>query len=85
MGPAKSYSRSGLIDMPAPKRVIVEMVSLGNVVKVMAICEDTGREVSIVGDPKAPKKQLEALAVRKLTYVMEKEDKDRPAGRGFTV
>lgn len=71
--------------MPAPKRIIVEMIPLGNVVKVTAVCEDTGREVSIVGDPKAGQKQLEALAVRKLTYVMEKEDKKGPSGRGFSV
>ena len=53
--------------------------------KVSAICEDTGREVSIVGDPKAGKAALEALAVRKLKYVMSKEDKAQPKRRGFEI
>ena len=52
--------------MPAPRNIIIEFVTLGNFVKVCAICEDTGTEVSIVGDPKASKSELEALAVRKL-------------------
>lgn len=54
--------------------------------KVCAICEDTGTEVSIVGDPKASKPELEALAVRKLNYVMGKDDADKgPSRRGIEV
>ena len=71
--------------MPVPRRIIIEFAPLGNVVKVSAICEDTGREVSIVGDRNAGKAELEALAVRKLKYVMSKEDETAPRRRGIEV
>lgn len=71
--------------MPVPRNIIIEFVPVGNFVKVCAVCEDTGREVSIVGDPKASKSDLEALAVRKLKYVMSKEDPKPVAKRGFEV
>ena len=67
--------------MPAPRNIIIEFVTLGNFVKVCAICEDTGTEVSIVGDPKAAKSELEALAVRKLKYVMSKGESNQPLPR----
>ncbi len=54
---------------------------MGNYIKVSAICEDTGREVSMVGDPKVPQKQLEQLAIKKLKYVMRREDEQRVANR----
>lgn len=60
--------------MPVPKNIIIEFAPLGGYVKVSAICEDTGREVSIVGDRNAGRSELEALAVRKLKYVMAKEE-----------
>lgn len=71
--------------MPLPRNIIVEFVPVGKFVKVCAVCEDTGREVSIVGDPNASKAELEALAVRKLNYVMTKDDKEPPKRRGFEV
>lgn len=71
--------------MPVPRNIIIEFVPVGNFVKVCAVCEDTGREVSIVGDPKASKADLEALAVRKLKYVMSKEDPKPVSKRGFEV
>ncbi len=71
--------------MPTSRHVIIEFVPLGNAVKVSAICEKTGREVSIVGDRNAGKAELEALAVRKLNYVMAKEEKKLPRKRGFEV
>lgn len=71
--------------MPLPKNIIIEFVPVGNFVKVCAVCEETGREVSIVGDPKASKAELEALAVRKLNYVMSKEAPAQPRRRGFEV
>lgn len=71
--------------MPVPRNIIVEFVPVGNFVKVCAVCEDTGREVSIVGDPKASKAELEALAVRKLKYVMSKDDPQSSPRRGFEV
>lgn len=53
--------------------IIVEFIRVGNVVRVSAVCTRTGREVRIVGDPKASKRELETVAIRKLQYVMEKE------------
>ena len=48
---------------------------MGNYVKVSAIDPDSGREVSIVGDPKRSDKELEQIAVQKLLYVLNKENK----------
>ncbi len=67
--------------MPEPKRVIVELIPMGSYIKVSAICEDTGREVSIVGDPKVPQKQLEELAIKKLKYVIRRDDEKRAVVR----
>ncbi len=53
--------------------VIIEFIRFGNSVKVCAVCTKTGREVNVVGDPRAPKAQLEKLAINKLRYVMQKE------------
>ncbi|UTW57557.1 hypothetical protein KFE96_11985 [Kordiimonas sp. SCSIO 12603] len=53
--------------------VIVEFVRVGNMLKVSAVCARTGREISIAGDPKAPRAQLEKIAIDKLRYVMKKD------------
>lgn len=71
--------------MPVPTRIIVEMIPQGSFMKVSAVCEDTGREVSIVGDPKAGNAALKALAVRKLKYVMSKDDVSSSPRRGIEV
>ena len=72
--------------MTEPRRIIVEFVNVGNALKVIAVCEDTGREVSFVGDPRASDVELKRLAVNKLKYVMRKEAEQRAnAGRGITV
>ena len=60
-----------------PGEVYIEFIPQGAYVKVSAICAQTGFEVSIVGDAKASQKELEALAVRKLNYVMSR---DKTAG-----
>ncbi len=52
---------------------IVEYIQLGNAIKVTAIDPVSMREVSIVGSPKVSSKELAALAIRKLKYVMERE------------
>ncbi|MFC3051173.1 DUF6898 family protein [Kordiimonas pumila] len=62
--------------MAKPGNIIVEFITIGNTLKVCAICERTGREVSIVGDPKAPRAELERIAVQKLRYVMERDAKN---------
>lgn len=71
--------------MAVPRNIIIEFTSVGNAVKVSAICEDTGREVSIVGDRNAGKTELEMLAIRKLKYVMAKDEQAVPNRRGFEV
>ncbi|WP_417461802.1 DUF6898 family protein [Kordiimonas sp.] len=69
-----------------PRRIIFEFITVGNVLKVSAICEDTGIEVSIVGDPRASQKELEMVAARKLRYVMAKKDAEiQSRRRGIDV
>ncbi|WP_417457233.1 DUF6898 family protein [Kordiimonas sp.] len=69
-----------------PRRIIFEFITVGNVLKVSAICEDTGTEVSIVGDPRASQKELEMVAARKLRYVMAKKDAEiQQRRRGIDV
>ncbi len=46
---------------------------MGEYVKVSAIDPKTGREVSIAGDARTSKKDLEILAIRKLHYVLKKK------------
>lgn len=53
--------------------IIIEFVSVGNLVKVNAVCELTGREVSMVGDPRVSREELKRLAAKKLRYVLDKE------------
>ena len=55
---------------------IVEFVSIGKSVKVTAIDPVSSKEVSIVGSPKASRKQLSALAVRKLKYVIKRDKEE---------
>ena len=38
-----------------------------------AVCELTGREVSMVGDPRVSREELKRLAAKKLRYVLDKE------------
>lgn len=52
--------------------IIIEMIGIGRYVKVTAVDVDTGREVSIVGDPRRGEKALRDVAIRKLKYVMTK-------------
>lgn len=54
---------------------IVEFIPQGHYVKVSAIDPVSGREVSIVGDPKKSERELQEVAVRKLLYVLGKGEK----------
>jgi hypothetical protein len=54
------------------REILLEFVSLGGSVKVTAIDAATGTEASIVGPTSAPRSTLEAAAVQKLRYVMNK-------------
>ena len=52
--------------------VLIEFHQVGNAVKVSAIDPETLVEVSIVGAPGHGRSALEAAAIRKLEYVLEK-------------
>jgi hypothetical protein len=63
--------------MPMPPHdegVIIEMIAVGRYVKVTAVDVNSGREVSMVGDPRRGERALRDAAVRKLEYVMNKDD-----------
>lgn len=57
-------------------RVIIEFITRGAYVKVSAIDPVSGTEVSIVGDPQRGEMALRQTAIRKLKYVMDKQNKD---------
>lgn len=59
---------------------IIEFIPMGNYIKVSAIDPITGREVSIVGDPKETQSHLENVAVKKLLYVLKKEQNNPDDG-----
>jgi len=59
--------------------VIIEMIQVGNAVKVTAIDATTGIEVSIVGAPSIGEEILKRNAVNKLNYVLRKGDGRGPA------
>ncbi len=51
---------------------IVEFRRIGTALQVIAIDPETGREVSMVGDPRLSRHELGRLAVQKLRYVLNK-------------
>lgn len=53
---------------------LLEFVRIGNQVKVTACDPDTGIEAVIFGPANTPKKHLSELAVKKLKYVMNKNE-----------
>lgn len=53
---------------------LIEFHQLGNVVKVTAIDPRSGVEASIVADPKTPKQHLEKMAIKRLLWVMAKQE-----------
>lgn len=52
---------------------IVEFRRIGAAMKVIAIDPTTGTEVSMVGDPRLSRQELARLVVRKLQYVLNKQ------------
>lgn len=52
---------------------IIEFIVVGKSVKVTAMDPVTLKEVSIIGARSASRKELAALAVRKLQYVLNKK------------
>lgn len=59
--------------------IIIEMIQIGNAVKVTAVDTATGIEVSIVGAPSTSEETLKRNAVNKLNYVMRKGGGNGPA------
>lgn len=53
--------------------VIIEFIRQGRFVKVTAVDPVTGIEASIVGDPNTSPTTLQQLAVKKLRYVINKQ------------
>ena len=72
-------SRIEQIEAPVNSRnengVILEFIQVGAYVKVSAIDIRTGIETSIVGDPARGDAALRQTALRKLRYVLEKQEK----------
>jgi hypothetical protein len=54
------------------REVLIEMLRVGNAVKVVAVDPATGIEVSIVGSPSMGEETLKRNAVNKLDYVLRK-------------
>jgi hypothetical protein len=51
---------------------IIEMIRIGNQIKVTACDPETGTEVSAIAPVNATKKELTDLAMNKLHYVLNK-------------
>lgn len=60
-----------------PSSFIVEFTHLGRQVKVTAVDPDTGTEASILGPADAGQALLTRNAVRKLLYVLSKQQTPR--------
>lgn len=59
--------------MTEPDRILIEFRNVGNLVRVCAVCDRTGREVIMIGDPRVSRAELKRRAANKLRYVMAKE------------
>ncbi len=58
-----------------------EFIRVGAYVKVIAVDERTGIEVSIVGDPTRSSDYLERVAMQKLRRVLEKQSSESNSGK----
>jgi hypothetical protein len=56
------------------REILIEIVTIGAYAKVAAIDAATGTEVSITGPADADRTTLEAAAIRKLQFVMNKRN-----------
>jgi Domain of unknown function (DUF6898) len=59
---------------PRGKEIYIEFVVQGSAVKVTAIDPKTGIEASIIGPASASHADLSTAAMRKLQYVLKKQD-----------
>lgn len=67
------------------QRVIIEFLPSGSYVKVSAFDPVSMVEVSIVGNPASGEAGLKNAVLRKLNYVLEKNARTPPRGRGSVV
>ena len=67
-------ARSGSVGPPGSGEVYVEFVVQGNVTRVTAIDPKTGTEAVVMGPSGAPRAALSDAAVRKLRYLMAKNN-----------
>tara|TARA_Y100001968_G_scaffold95276_1_gene85571 strand:+ start:298 stop:510 length:213 start_codon:yes stop_codon:yes gene_type:complete len=63
------------------RAVLFEFIRVGAYVKVIAVDERTGIEVSIVGDPTRSSDYLERVAMQKLRRVLEKQSSESNSGK----
>ena len=54
------------------REILIEIVTIGAYAKVVAIDAVTGTEISVTGPADADRSTLEAAAVRKLQFVLNK-------------
>ena len=54
--------------------IFIEFIVQGNVVKATAIDSKSGREASVMGPASSPREPLAQAAVRKLQYVIKKNN-----------
>jgi hypothetical protein len=55
------------------REVLIEIITIGAYAKVAAIDSATGTEISITGPADAERSTLEAAALRKLEFVLNKQ------------
>jgi len=55
------------------REILIEIVTIGAYAKVVAIDSATGTEISVTGPAHANRSTLEAAAVRKLQFVLNKQ------------
>ena len=61
------------------RAILFEFIRIGAYVKVIAVDERTGTEISIVGDPMRSADYLKMIAARKLERALKRQS-DRDAG-----
>jgi len=55
------------------REILIEIITIGAYAKVVAIDSATGTEISLTGPADADRSTLEAAAVRKLQFVLNKQ------------
>jgi len=56
------------------REILIEIVTIGAYAKVAAIDSATGTEVSVTGPASADRATLEAAAIRKLQFILNKQN-----------